>query len=115
MAMNRIQSQAGPSLPRFIELYGTEENCEAALEQARWPEGLRCPRCECKEYGLIHGRRHKRYQCRSCRHQATLTAGTTLEAAKLPPTAWFLFFYLVGQALAARLPRSGGLASLHSL
>jgi hypothetical protein len=35
MAMNRIQSQAGPSLPRFIKLYGTEENCEAALEQAR--------------------------------------------------------------------------------
>ncbi|MCX5955667.1 MAG: transposase, partial [Cyanobacteria bacterium] len=47
MAMNRIQFQAGLSLPRFIELYGTEEKCEAALEQARWPDGFRCPRCEC--------------------------------------------------------------------
>ena len=54
------------------------------------------PRCECKEYGLIHGRRHKRYQCRSCRHQATLTAGTILEATKLPLTTWFIAFYLVG-------------------
>jgi transposase-like protein len=96
MAMNRIQFQAG--LPEFIQLYGTEENCEAALEQARWPEGFRCPRCECKDYRLIHGRRHKRYQCRSCRHQATLTAGTILEATKLPLTTWFLAFYLVGQA-----------------
>jgi len=115
MAMSRIQFQAGLSLPEFIQLYGTEENCEAALEQARWPDGFRCPRCECKEYGLIHGRRHKRYQCRSCRHQATLTAGTILEATKLPLTTWFLAFYLVGQALAARLPRSGGRASPHSL
>jgi transposase-like protein len=98
MAMNRIQFQASLSLPEFIQLYGTEENCEAALEQARWPEGFRCPRCECKEYGLIHGRRHKRYQCRTCRHQATLTAGTILEATKLPLTTWFLAFYLVGQA-----------------
>jgi hypothetical protein len=78
------------SLPRFIELYGTEEKCEPALEQARWPDGFRCPRCECKEHGLIHGRRHKRYQCGSCRHQATLTAGTILEATKLPLTTWFL-------------------------
>jgi hypothetical protein len=44
MAMNRIQFQAGLSLPRFIELYGSEEKCEAALEQARWPDGFRCPR-----------------------------------------------------------------------
>jgi hypothetical protein len=60
MAMNRIQFQASLSLPELIQLYGTEENCEVALEQVRWPDGFRCPRCECKEYGLIHGRRHKR-------------------------------------------------------
>ena len=27
------------SLPQITELYGTEEKCEAALEQVRWPEG----------------------------------------------------------------------------
>ncbi|MCT0232667.1 transposase, partial [Synechococcus sp. CS-1327] len=96
--MNRIQFQSGLSLPKFIDLYGTEEKCEAALEHARWSDGFRCPRCECQKYGLIGGRRHKRYQCRSCRHQATLTAGTILEATKLPLTTWFLAFYLVGQA-----------------
>lgn len=98
MAMSRVQFQASLSLPEFLQFYGTEENCEAALEQARWPDGFRCPRCECMECGLIHGRRHKRYQCRSCLHQATLTAGTILEATKLPLTIWLLAFYLVGQA-----------------
>ena len=98
MAANRIQFQPGLSLPRFMELYGTEEKCEAALEQARWPDGFICPRCGEKEHGLVYGRRLKRYQCRHCRHQSTLTAGTIMEATKLPLTTWFLAFYLIGQA-----------------
>jgi hypothetical protein len=49
MAMNRIQFQSGLSLPQFMELHGTEAKCEAALEQARWPDGFRCPRCDCQE------------------------------------------------------------------
>jgi hypothetical protein len=46
----------------------------------------------------VHGRRLKRYQCRTCGHQATLTAGTILQSTKLPLTTWFLAFYLIGQA-----------------
>jgi len=44
-AVNRIQFQAGLSLPLFLEQFGTETPCEAALERARWPDGFRCPRC----------------------------------------------------------------------
>lgn len=98
MARNSIQFQKGLSLPAFLRLYGTEEQCEAALEKARWPDGFRCPRCNGHEHGLVYGRRLKRYQCRHCGHQATLTAGTIMQATKLPLTAWFLAFYLIGQA-----------------
>ncbi|MEN9658822.1 MAG: hypothetical protein RL571_2287, partial [Pseudomonadota bacterium] len=28
-----------------IQLYGTEQQCEAALQKARWPQGFRCPKC----------------------------------------------------------------------
>ena len=98
MARSAIQFQKGLSLPDFQRLYGTEEQCEAALEKARWPDGFRCPRCGGHEHGLVYGRRLKRYQCRSCGHQATLTAGTIMQATKLPLTTWFLAFYLIGQA-----------------
>ena len=98
MARSSIQFQKGLSLPSFQRLYGTEEQCEAALEKARWPDGFRCPRCNGHEHGLVYGRRLKRYQCRSCGHQATLTAGTIMLATKLPLTTWFLAFYLIGQA-----------------
>ena len=93
MAMNRVQFQYGRSLPHFLELYGTERKCETALELVRWPDGFRCPRCAWQQYGLSHGRLHKRYQCRNCRYQATLTAGTIMEVTNLPLTTWFLAFY----------------------
>jgi len=98
MARNGIQFQKGLSLVEFQRLYGCEEQCEAALEKARWPDGFRCPRCNEQEHGLVYGRRHKRYQCRSCGYQATLTARTIMQATKLPLTTWFLAFYLIGQA-----------------
>jgi len=45
---------------------------------------FRCPRCEARSTGSSLAGRHKRYQCRSCRHQATLNAGThILEATKV--------------------------------
>ncbi len=74
----------GLSLPDFQRHYCTEEQCEAALEQARWHDGFRSPRCNGQEHGLVYGRRIKRYECRSCGHQATLTAGTIIQATKLP-------------------------------
>ena len=46
MAINRIQFQSGLSLPEFMELYGTEEICEAALEKTRSPDGFQFPRCD---------------------------------------------------------------------
>ena len=98
MARRAIQFQKGLSLSEFQRLYGTEDLCEAALEKTRWPDGFRCPRCGGNEHGLVYGRRLKRYQCRICRHQATLTSGTIMQATKLPLTTWFQAFYLIGQA-----------------
>lgn len=54
MPQSKIQYQAGLSLTQFTEQYGTESQCEAALEKARWPEGFRCPRCGGAHYGVIH-------------------------------------------------------------
>ena len=45
MPMNRVQFQPGLSMPEFFRQFGTEAQCEAALERTRWPEGFRCPHC----------------------------------------------------------------------
>ena len=98
MGRNTVQFQKELSMTEFQKLYGTEVQCEEALAQIRWPDGFRCPRCDGSLHGLVYGRRLKRYQCRQCGHQATVTAGTIMEATKLPLTIWFLAFYLINQA-----------------
>ena len=98
MAQNRIQFQPGMSIPEFIARYGTQAQCEAALEQARWPNGFRCPCCDSAAYGVVRGARAKRFQCKTCRHQTSLTAGTVMEATNLPLTTWFLAIHLISQA-----------------
>ena len=53
MSRSAIQFQKSLSVQRFIELYGTEGKCEAALEKARWPDVYQCPRCQGHEHGLV--------------------------------------------------------------
>ena len=83
----------GLSEAQFREGYGTEEQCRAVVEKLRWPKGFACPRC-----GSCEGTRLSTrpvVQCRACRHQASLTAGTIFHATKLPLTTWFLAMWLV--------------------
>jgi hypothetical protein len=96
--MNRIQFQHGLSLPAFLELFGTEAQCEAALEKERWPEGFRCPRCGEADHCVLRTRARKTFQCRACRKQTSVIAGTLFQGTHLALTLWFLALYLVSQA-----------------
>ncbi|WP_028456617.1 IS1595 family transposase [Chitinilyticum litopenaei] len=98
MAMNRIQFQPGLSLSAFQQQFGAESQCQTALEQARWPQGFRCPHCQHPACYRIQGRTHPLFQCRACRKQTSLTAGTLFEKSPLPLRLWFLALYLIGEA-----------------
>ena len=98
MPMNRIQFQPGLSLPAFHEQFGTEVQCEAALERARWPERFRCPRCGEAQHSVFRVGSRKTFQCRACRVQTSLIAGTLFQSTHLPLTRWFLAIYLISQA-----------------
>ncbi|MBN9367819.1 MAG: transposase, partial [Comamonadaceae bacterium] len=50
MSINAIQFQRGLSLAQFLQRYGSEAQCEAALVAARWPQGWRCAHCGCKRF-----------------------------------------------------------------
>jgi ribosomal protein L37AE/L43A len=97
MPINKIQFQPGLSLPRFFAQFGTEAQCEAALEQARWPSGFVCPDCGEHRHSLVHRRDQKVWQCTACRKQTSLTAGTIFEATRLPLRLWFLGIYHLTQ------------------
>lgn len=98
MSINRIQFQRGLSMPEFLKLYGTESQCEMALEKARWPEGFVCPCCGEKTHSVFKVGSHNLYQCKACRHQTSLIAGTIFHKTKLPFSTWFMAIYLISQA-----------------
>lgn len=98
MAMNRIQFQPGLSMPEFLKGYGTEAQCEQALEAVRWSNGFCCPRCGHTAHYVLRDGARKVFQCNACRHQASLIAGTLFQGTKLPLTIWFLAIYLISQA-----------------
>lgn len=98
MTMNRIQFQAGLSLPAFMAQFSTEIQCEEALEHSRWPQGFQCPGCGHAEHYVLKSGRRKTFQCQSCRLQTSVIAGTLFQSTHLKLTLWFLAIYLISEA-----------------
>jgi ribosomal protein L37AE/L43A len=98
MAINHVQFQKGLSMAEFLDQYGTQKKCHAALVASRWPEGFRCPCCGDERHSTFVRESRQYWQCHRCRHQTTATAGTIFEASKLPLPRWFLAMHLMTQA-----------------
>jgi hypothetical protein len=88
-----------PSVPEtlldFQNQFPDEAACEQYLFRWRWPNGFHCPRCS--ERGAWRLRRRLLYQCKSCRYQASVTAGTAMHRSKLALRTWFWAIFLVGR------------------
>lgn len=76
----------------FQKRFSTEDNCRKFLFEERFPEGFVCPKCGGREYYEIR----TRYvcQCKYCRRQTSVTAGTVMHRTHLPLTVWFWAMYL---------------------
>lgn len=98
MAINRVQFQRGLSVAEFVERYGTEEKCRAALVASRWPAGFVCPACGCTRRCTFERKGLRYWQCSVCREQTTVTCGTIFQSTKRPLTTWFLAMHLLTQA-----------------
>ena len=74
------------TLGEFEVRFSSEGACREYLLQLRWPQGVSCPRCECREVwepirGLL--------VCASCSYHISVTAGTIFERTRKPLTIWF--------------------------
>lgn len=101
----------GTSIIDVAKVFATEEACLALLETARWPEGVRCLKCDFDkvsrfvtnettrkrinskgvEVTVMIPARHV-YLCNNakCKHQFTATAGTVFNDTHLPLNKWFM-------------------------
>lgn len=71
----------------FLDWFGSEEACQAYLEQLRWPEGFVCPACGTT--GDPYRASRLRLMCRHCGHQTSVTAGTIFDKTRTQLRVWF--------------------------
>jgi len=101
------------TVQEFQAVYPDEEACWKTLRRARWPQGFVCPRCGHPSSSWIATRRLE--QCRGCRYQASVTAGTVFHGTRLPLLTWFWAIFFVArhkQGISAlQLQRDTGIGS----
>jgi transposase-like protein len=98
MTMNRVQFQPGLSMAEFMDRYGRDDQCEAALIESRWPSGFVCPACSCGQRSAFRREGRLYFQCTACRHQCSVISGTIFESTKLALSRWFLAMHLLTQS-----------------
>lgn len=84
----------------MVEEFRSEDKCREYLEALRWPEGVRCPRCEDKTT-ISELKDRNQYECDSCRYQFSVTSGTIMHDTHLPLWKWFLTVYMIVESKKA--------------
>src|SRR3954469_9200813 len=89
-------AQQQMDLVKLFEEFGSEDKCHDFLEELRWPDGVKCPRCDSDKISRIAKRRQ--FDCDGCRYQFSVRVGTLFHDSKLPLWKWFLAVYVMGES-----------------
>jgi len=83
------------SLQQAIEFFSNSDNCREYVVARRWPNGVECPTCGCKD--VIFLARQNRWQCRNkhSQRQFSLKTGTIYEDSPLGLDKWLTATWLV--------------------
>ena len=76
---------------------GTEERARVFLERLRWPDGIRCPRCDATR-GISRIGSRGQFDCETCGYQFSVRVGTVLHGSRLPLWKWVLAVYLMTES-----------------
>jgi transposase-like protein len=107
-----INRKSEMDLMKLIERFDTDEKCRMTLEKLRWPEGVRCIRCQSEK--ISRNYRRNQFECDPCGYHFSVTAGTIFHDSHLPLRKWFIATYLICEAKkgvsALQLKRTLGVA-----
>ena len=95
------------SLPAFERRFPDEAACAEWLLERRWGSGFACPACGHDGYWRL-GRKVLTLQCRACRRETSVTAGTVMHRSHLPLKVWFTAAWLVVSTGCEASPVWGG-------
>jgi len=99
----------------FEKRFSSKQECHKYLFSLRWPEGLKCPKCQ---HGKVWMTKHGLYRCSRCRCEISVTAGTIFQDTRKPLQLWFrAIWYVTNQKhgiSALGLQRALGIGSYHT-
>lgn len=84
------------TLQEAMEYFVDPEVANNFVVSIRWPDGVACPRCECKTVSYISTRRT--WQCKGCKKQFSAKVGTIFEDSPLPLKKWLVAMWLITSA-----------------
>ena len=84
------------SLEQARKEFSTQQKCEDYLARKRWPNGVTCPRCGRKHQH--HMPKYRKWYCKWCDYQYSVTAHTIFHATKLPLTKWMVVVWLLSHS-----------------
>lgn len=85
------------SLFEFFKQFPDEAAAVRFYEEARWPSGVHCPRCDKKD-GVRKIVKPQPYHCSHCRQYFSVRVGTVMESSRLPLQKWLMATYLMTTA-----------------
>jgi len=81
------------SLVEARKAFSTQIKCEEHLARLRWPNGVTCPRCGSKRNTFLQSRR--KWQCRDCRYQFSVTSGTVFHKTHIDLPRWMIALWMI--------------------
>lgn len=85
------KNYAEHNLIDFQKAFPDDESCIEHLAEQRWPDGFICPRCGHK--GAWYLVKRRLFDCKNCRHQTSITAGTIFHKTRVPLLKWYWLIY----------------------
>jgi hypothetical protein len=96
-----LTTQPSMTLAQLRDRFQTEDDCKQFIKDSRWPDGVRCPRCDNEKVYTL--KQPWKWQCQSkvCGkngYRFGVLTGTVFENTKYSVRTWFEVGYLMCQS-----------------
>ncbi len=86
--------RTGLSLIQLQDMFPDNETAEQWFIEARWPDGVRCPKCESGNIQERASRKPQPFRCRDCRKDFSVKTDTLMHSSPLSCRKWAIAIYL---------------------
>ena len=75
--------------------FDTNENAEQWFVNTRWPDGVRCARCDSERIHETPYHHNQPYRCSDCKRYFSVKTRTVMQGSKLPHKTWAMAILLL--------------------